>query len=105
MKLHNLKKVSDYEVQNWLEKSIPELTAYQKQKIRDTEIVRFSHLEFFKRRERVKSIWWRLSLIIFPIFWVIIFISLPINFLFTGSWGYSHKRIGWVETWMHKMGI
>ena len=42
MRLLNLKRVDDFKVRNWIEKSIPELTAYQKEKIRENEIVRFA---------------------------------------------------------------
>jgi len=105
MEFHRYKKASDYEVYDWIKKSIPELTNYQKQKIYDNEIVRFSKFEFYKRRKRVSNIWWRLSAVFFPITWILIFISLPINFILTGDWGYSFKTLEWFNIWKNNIGL
>jgi hypothetical protein len=40
MKLTNLKPASDYEVEEWLESRIKNLTPYQKEWIRNEEIIR-----------------------------------------------------------------
>jgi hypothetical protein len=105
MNFHNYKKASDYRVQEWLEKSIRELTAYQKEKIRDDEIVRLSPFEFYERRETVKNIFIRLSIIVMPLVWILIFISLPFNFIITGNWGYSYDKIEWFDAWKNAVGL
>lgn len=105
MNYHNYKKASDYDVLAWLERSIVEMTPYQKQKLRDNETIRFAPFEFYKRRKQVKSFWLRLTIILMPIVWVILFISLPFNFLFTGSWGYKYERVKWFDKWRNSIGV
>ena len=48
MKLINLKKVPNYKVEKWLENNIKELTAYQREWMRNEEIVRFAPFEFYE---------------------------------------------------------
>jgi len=40
---------------------------------------------------RKVEFWWRLTIFIFPFVWLVLFICLPLNMLFTGKWGYSRK--------------
>ena len=103
MALHNLKKTPDYKVREWLEKSIPELTPYQKERIRNDEIIRWAPFDFYERRKPVKSIWWRLSIIAVAFFWVVLFVGLPLNFIVTGNWGYN--KLNWFDTWLNKIGF
>ena len=105
MSLHNYKKASDYKVQEWIEKSIREMTPYQKQKLRDDEIVRFSEFEFMEKRKTVKSFWTRLTVLLMPFVWIVLFIGLPLNFLIKGSWGYNHKHIKWFDKWRSNVGL
>jgi len=103
MKIIDLQKVSDYRVQEWIEKSIPELTAYQKQKIRENEIIRFAPFYFMERRKKTNNILLRFTIIfMLPIFLLLI-IGLPINFFITGSWGY--KKIKWYSKWVNSCGL
>lgn len=103
MKLINLKRTSDWEVIKWLEKSIPELTAYQKQKIRDNEIVRFAPFYFYERRKKVNNVFVRLSVIFVPIAWILLVVGIPFNFFATGKWGYS--KIEWFSKWTSACGL
>lgn len=103
MRLINLKRASNLEVQKWIEKSIPELTKYQKERIRDDEIVRFAPYEFYKRGKKVDNILVRLSVIFIPIVWVLLLIGLPFNFFVTGKWGYG--RIEWYCKWATACGL
>jgi len=103
MRLINLKRIDNYEVEKWLEDKIPELTTYQKERIRDDEIVRFAPFYFYKRRKKVNNVFIRLSAIfIIPVFLVLI-IGLPFNFLITGNWGYSGLK--WYSKWTNACGI
>lgn len=99
MNLHNYKKVPDYKVQEWIEKSIVEITPYQKQKLRDNETVRFSPFEFIERRKKVENIWIRLSVIFLPIVWLSLVISMPFVYFFTGRWGYRYDSVKWFDKW------
>jgi len=103
MRLINLKRASNFEVQKWIEESIPELTKYQKNKIIDDEIVRLAPYEFYKRGKKVDSIWVRLSVVFIPIAWMILLIGLPFNFFITGKWGYG--KIEWFCKWTTMCGL
>ena len=103
--LHNCKKVSDYKVQEWIEKSIVEMTPYQKERLRNDEIIRFAPFEFYQRRKQVKSFWVRLSCILMPIVWLLLFISLPFCYLVTGRWGYRYEAIKWFDAWRNAVGL
>ena len=103
MKLINLKRASDLEVQRWIFDNVPNLTKYQKERIRDDEIVRFSPYHFYKKRKKVDNVFIRLSVIFMPIVWTILFIGIPFNFFITGKWGY--KRIDWYCKWANACGL
>jgi len=104
MRLYALEKVWDNEVHRWIEKSIPELTPYQKEKIRDMEIVRFAPFYFMNRTKKVDSIWVRLSAIFLLPVLILLLIGLPFNFLFTGCWGYGEK-MRWYGKWVGACGL
>ncbi|MBG0514080.1 MULTISPECIES: hypothetical protein [Elizabethkingia] len=104
MNLRNIQKASDIEVENWLKESIPELTSYQKSKIYNDEIVRFSPFKFYKEKKETSNVWLRLSIIFLPIVWIILFLFLPLTFIITGRWGYSNK-FNWILNWMDKVKI
>jgi hypothetical protein len=103
MKIHRLQKATNQDVRNWIYEMVPDLTEYQKSEIRRYDLRFCLGLEFFKPRKRVNNIWWRLSGIAFPFVWLIMFIGLPVNFLFTGYWGYS--KIEWFDQWRNNLNI
>jgi len=103
MKLINLKKVNDYTVEDWLENNIKELTPYQKEWIRDQEIVRSAPFEFYERRKKIDNIFIRLSVIVMPVVFCVIVIGLPINFLIKGKWGYN--SLNWYSKWVSACGL
>jgi len=103
IKLSNLKQASNFEVTEWLEKTIPELTAYQKEKIRDNQTIRFSPYKFYKRREKINSFPLRLTIIFIPIVYTILLIGLPFKFIIDGKWGYN--KIEWFSKWVNACGL
>lgn len=103
MNLLRYKRANDYEVRNWLINNIPELTKYQEEKIRDEEIIRFSPFYFYKEPKKVNNPLIRLTIIFYPIVWLLLFIGLPINFIFTGKWGYG--GIKWFMRWTNACGL
>lgn len=106
MKFTNLEKAPDYEVEQWLINSIPELTAYQKEYIKREEIVRFSNLTFMKYTKKIENPFIRLTVVFIPIVVVILLLGLPINFLFTGSWGYNSLKFQKLyNTWTTSCGL
>jgi len=103
MNLINLKKVSDYDVMNWLERKIPDLTDRQKRIMRDSEMVRFAPFDFMERRKKVNNVWLRLTIVVMPIVLLGLIASLPFNFIITGKWGYD--RVEWYSKWVSKCGL
>lgn len=103
MKLINLKRVSNYKVEKWLENNIRELTEHQKRWIRNEEIVRFAPFEFYERREKVDNPLVRLSVIAMPFVWLMLVIGIPFNFFITGNWGYN--KLDWYSKWRNMCGI
>ncbi len=101
----NLQKVSDYKINQWLENNIRELTKYQKECIRDEEIVRFAPFEFYEPKKKTNSVILRLSIILMPFVFIILMIGLPFNFIITGRWGYKYEKIKWYSDWCHKCGL
>lgn len=104
MRLYDLQKVWDSDVVKWLEDSIPELTAYQKEEIRNKEIVRFAPFYFMKRTKKVNNILTRFSVIFLLPVLILLIIGLPINFFITGKWGYS-ERMRWYGKWVSACGL
>jgi hypothetical protein len=104
MRLYDLQKVWDCDVVKWLEDSIPELTDYQKEKIRDKEIVRFAPFYFMKRTKKVNNVLTRFSVIFLLPVLILLIIGLPINFFITGKWGYSEK-MRWCGKWVSACGL
>lgn len=105
MKFSRLKKASDYKVQKWLEKQL-ELTSDQKRNMSEREIVRFSKFEFYERKQEKKvSPLWRISILAFPIFWLILFIGLPFTMIITGKWGYGDKLYKFYNDWLSLLGL
>src|ERR1700743_892872 len=106
MRLHNLKRVSDYEEGDWLYENIPEITAYQKEAIMDREIIRFSHLYFYKAAKNENtSLLWRLSVIVYLPYFVALIIFLPFRWMTTGQWGYGQKFYNIHSKWTRKIGL
>lgn len=104
MNFSNLEEARDYEVEEWLIKKL-NLTAYQQSELRNHEFVRFSDFYFFKRKKQVKNLWLRLTIILFPIVWLLLFISLPITFIITGKWGYDDNKVKWFKNWAYLLNI
>lgn len=101
----NKKSVQDFEVKEWLLNAIPELSEKQKDSIRVGDVTDVCPFEIYKSRKKIKSIWFRLTIIIyFPLF-LLLLIFLPINFLITGYWGYQKKYWNWFFKWYEKLGL
>jgi hypothetical protein len=106
MKLSQLEKASNYHVENWLQEKLA-LTPYQRSKMINDELIRFSPFEFYQRPKKEKvSVLWRLTLPLFPIYVLIIIIINPIKWMITGKWGYNQKFFdNFHAKWTRKLGI
>lgn len=105
MRLVNLRKVSEYEVYEWLKNEI-ELTERQKEYIEENEIFRFSPFYFSKKYE-VKKVnpLLRLSIVLIPIVYVLLIVGMFFNFLIFGKWQYEFKYVRWFSEWLNKIGL
>jgi hypothetical protein len=104
MRLIDLQRVPDYKVLEWIEKKIPYLTDYQKEKIR-LEMVRFAPFYFMERREKTSSILLRFSIIFMLPVLILLIIGLPFNYFITGSWGYDDGKMKWYSKWVSACGL
>lgn len=99
MNLHNYERTSDFEVEEWLIKKL-DLSKDQIYKMRESEMIRFSKIKFYKRiKPKNKSILIRLSALFFLPVLIIVMLTLPVNYLFTGNWGYSTETLNWFNKW------
>jgi len=103
MRLINLKITNDRKVEKWLEKNIKDLTPYQKECIRDSEVVRTAPFVFCERRKKVDNIFLRLTLPFMLITLLALVISLPFNFFIRGVWGYN--KLDWFSKWLSACGF
>lgn len=97
------KEASSIEVENHFINNIPEITPYQKDCIKNDEIFRFSPYTFYKETEKVSNPLIRISILLYWLIWLLLFIGLPFNFIFTGRWGY--KKINWFAKWTTACGL
>lgn len=105
MRLSYLKEANSLEVNKWLEESL-QLTDYQKEKLREDEVVRFSQFYFYKQAKGKSSPIWRLTLPFYVVYWIAAVVMLPFNFIITGKWGYGRSFIDKFHSpWMRKLGL
>ena len=106
MKLTRLTPADGFEVRKWLEDTL-DLTVYQKERLIDDDLIRQSPFYFYKKREKPKiNLWWRLTIIFIPAYYLILLCLLPFNFLFTGQWGYGKKFYDTIHaSWMNKLNL
>jgi hypothetical protein len=104
--LSNRERASDYEVEGWLQDKL-QLTPYQRSILRDQEILRFSKFRFFKYRPKVStSLWWRLTILLWPVVWVLLLLGLPFTMIVRGRWGYSEPFLQkFIRPWAYKIGL
>lgn len=106
MRFSNLKKASDYEVNDWLSEEL-ELTPYQKERLINRELVRFAPFEFYKQKTKEKvSFFWRLTILIIPMYIILLYIGSIINYMINGKWGLSRTFLDKFHyPWMNKLKI
>lgn len=106
MKISNLKRANDHEVEEWLVSQL-DLNPYQKSRLREMEIVRFSSFYFYKREKDIKlNILWRLTIIFWVLYIVCLMIIVPIKWMITGK---SYLGRNYLDNyhykWQRKIGI
>lgn len=110
MNISNYKKAHILDVKKWLEEEL-ELTAYQKEKLYDSQygngILQNTSFSFFKwQPQKSKNVFWRLTAIFVLPYMLLLFIGMPIKYLFTGNSYYGKKFINKFHTpWMTNCGL
>lgn len=109
MNLSRLKPAYDNDVYKWLVEAIPELTAYQKEKIRDIEMVRWAPFCFYKKPDYKKdkvSFWWRFTIFLVPVYVVLIWLTVLLKFVITGDRYLPQKYLDKFHyPWMRKLNL
>jgi hypothetical protein len=104
MELTNLKQAREHEVREWLFKTMPDITPYQKDYL--YEHLRFSPFKFYKVVKNEKpNMFWRLTILPFGIVFLLLILTLPLKLILTGRWAYNEKNLGWFINWARKVNI
>lgn len=108
MKLTNLEKASNYDVQEWLSRAL-ELTPDQNRKLHDQDlgIIRRSPYYFYKQVKREpSSILWHFTIFAVPVYLLLALIASFVLFLIKGKWGLSQKFYdNFHAKWWRKLGL
>ncbi len=106
MKFSNLERANNYEVEKWLNDNL-ELTPRQQELLYDRELVRYSQFYFYKMNKTEKvSLFWRITIIPFIIYFILVICIVPIKWLFTGKLGYGRNFIDKFHSkWLRKIGF
>lgn len=103
-KISNFTEVNDYEITKWFKANGLELSSEQWRKFNN--LLEYDYPFYtYKRSQKTSSVLMRLTIIFLPIVFIILFLYLPIQFLFTGRWGYNGNQIKWYQDWCDKLGL
>ncbi len=104
--LSQYKYSSRFDVRDWVEDNIPNLTPYQRERIREDELIRVSNFEFVElKQKKPVGIFYRFSMIPFFISLIFLFVLLPINYIVTGKWVYNKSINNFFGNWQRKIGL
>ena len=98
-----LKKVYSLTFLPGFRTEFPELNGLTAQAVNDR--LRKMGVSFYTVENTPVTLWVRLTLPFAVIVWLLAYASLPILFMFTGQWGYSNKRGGWLLNWMRELHL
>jgi hypothetical protein len=97
--------MNTYEVEAWLKDNLS-LTDGQTRMLRDNEVIRFSSVRFYKEVDVKTSILWRLSVILFVPYIVLLFLFFPVKWMFTGNRYIGQKYLDkYHYPWVRKIGF
>ena len=99
-KFWEIKKLDTYSTAIELKHHLPMLEKYSTDDIVDH--LRGSGLHLIKEQKTETKIWVRFTLPIAFVVFLIMLLSLPIRFMFTGSWYYDNQKIA---NWFRAVGF
>lgn len=102
-----LREANQSDVIKWFEKNVVELTVYQKERLRDDEAFRWGPLYFYYRKEQEPTKFlWRLTYPIFMVYFIMMWLMLPVFFLVTGRWIYPQWLLNRIHyPWCRKLNL
>lgn len=105
-KMYNLKEAKLREFENFLVKEL-ELTNRQIDILKEDSIIKYSPYYIYEKKQELKSNFLiRLSILIFPFWFFILFCGLPFNWIITKSWGYPNNIAeALIGKWANKLGL
>lgn len=105
MKFTRLQRANEYDVRHWLEQAL-DLTPYQRSKMRDEEIPRFSPYYFYERKPIQKTKFlWRLTTIFYLVYVLLLIIFCSLKWVFTGNHYLGQSFLeGFHYRWQEKIG-
>jgi len=106
MKITRLRKTPDHKIEEWLATKL-QLTPYQKECMLKHGYVRSAPFYFYEAPPKVKTVlWWRITIIPFLIYIVLLICFGPVKWIFTGKWGYGQSFIDkYYSPWEQKLGL
>ena len=106
MKIQNLKEAGEYEFINYLRKEL-DLTLYQYSKLYNDGIIRASKYRIFEKVPKVKtSPFWRITILLIPVYWLLVVVFCLLKWVVTGSRYLSEPFLKKIHRpWMRKLNI
>jgi len=106
MRLHDYKYSNRNEFKNFLIKEL-DLSVYQQDKLKTNDIIFDSKYTVMEKTGKVNSnALWRLSILLYPIYIVLLFLYCIVKYVFTGKFAIGSERLLNIHTtWNKKIGI
>ena len=102
MKMTNIDRVSNSEFNEWLCCNIPDITADQELLLTELLTDRACPYFFYKKYEPKAHLIMRFTLFPFILFWLLLVLSMPINYLITGRFRYNNSKLmEFFEKWLN----
>ena len=85
------------------EEEFPELSKLDREEL--AKRFRRLNLEFYYEKQKPVKFWVRLTLPFALITYLIMFFSLPLNFIISGQWGYSFNKKNFILNWLRSLRL
>lgn len=106
MKFSKLKPANALEVRDYLAKQL-DLTPRQREMLYDMEFPeRGRYRMYVYVKDEKPSLWWRLTLPLYPVYYVLVFIFICLQWIAAGRWGVGEKFLDKFHyPWTRKLGL
>lgn len=105
MRLIDIEPANGYDVLDWLVEEL-ELTPHQKDIYVRNFLYGFSDFKFYQDRKKIKtSLWFRLTILLIPFYFISLVIGLILYYLISGKWGFGQRFFEFHSKWLHKLKL